>query len=279
MDYDIIYSYLCHEDIDSFIDTIRNLFYFNKSQKILVIVNANDFMYNELKNKINSQEFINVKLYPFPNTKRIGTYDIFEAHINNFIYCNDNNFISKYFILLASNCLFHKFINMIEINNLINNTKKLDLNTDIISDNFNAWHWPNFFKNDKIIDIFIINSKNYNIKLSNKYHFIRNQHEGIILEYEIFNIIKKFMLDNKIKENIQNQIYFEEIFPVTLSTWLTGKYTASLCKVFWELPNYKPTLENINNELLPCVKRVERNYDDNIRKTIRENNNNYNFVS
>jgi hypothetical protein len=264
IEYDIIYSYTCHEDINSFLDTLKNLFYFNKSQKILVIINPNDIMYNELKDKVNTEGLENIKLYPLPSTKRIYTYDILNAHIQNFSYCIDNNFKSKYFILLASNCLFHKSISMLYIENIINNNKLIN-----VESNYNVWNWPDFFKNKKICDIFIKNKINKN-------DFIKSQHEGFILEYEVMNKIKTFIIDNNIKDNVENETTFEEILPITLNKVFTGKLPVNCCKVFWDIPNMTPSLEDINNEELPCIKRVERNYDNYVRKSIREQNNNYN---
>ena len=312
IEYDIIYSYTCHENIDSFLDTLKNLFYFNKSQKVLVIINSNDIMYNELTNKINTYGLENIKLYPYPSTKKINTYDILNSHIQNFSYCIDNNIKSKYFILLASNCLFHKPISMLYIENInnaifsksrekpiiensneaefskspvetiidINNNNNSNNNNNNNSNNSNntliniqedhdIWHWPAFFKNKIIFDICVKNNINKN-------DFIKNQHEGIILEYEIMNKIKDFLINNNIKNNIENETVFEEILPITLYKVFTGNLPAYCCKVFWNLPNYTPTLEDINNEKLPCFKRVDRNYNNDIRKSIRERCNNYN---
>ena len=222
-------------------------------------------MYDKLNDKININNFQNIKLYPLPSTKKFYTYDILEAHIKNFTYCINNNLHSKYFILLASNCLFHKSISMLYIKNLIENNKNKLIEEQ---NNYDTWHWPNFFKNKKIINICKINNINRN-------NFVAHQHEGLILEYEVMNKIKNFLIDNNIKDNIENETVFEEILPGTLNKLFTKKMPVSCCKIFWNISNYTPSIENIKNEELPCIKRVERNYDNDVRKSIREKYNNY----
>ena len=102
--YDIIYSILVHESPESYYDMISNLFYFNKDINIFVIVHCNNFMYEELYKKT----IKNVILNPTHYYKNYFTYDIPQAHCENYMHCFNNNIKCRYFITYASNCMFHK---------------------------------------------------------------------------------------------------------------------------------------------------------------------------
>ena len=68
---------------------------------------------------------------------------------------------------------------------------------------------------------------------------------------------------------------YEEILLPSLYAHFTGINPGEICKVFWNMPNYTPTYEQIINERCPCVKRVDRAFNDPIRVQLRERANNY----
>ena len=84
---DIVYSILVHEEPESYYDTIKNIFYFNKTLNILIIVHCNEFMYEILSKKKTHAVILN----PLKYTKRSLTYDILQAHIDNYMYYTFKN--------------------------------------------------------------------------------------------------------------------------------------------------------------------------------------------
>jgi hypothetical protein len=58
-----------------------------------------------------------------------------------------------------------------------------------------------------------------------------------------------------------------------------GKQIPFLCHNFFELPEYTPTIKHIENCSKPCVKRVERNFNNNVRVHYRQKTNNYEGVN
>ncbi len=255
--YDIIYSLGCHEAPDTLIDMLENIFYFNKSQTICIILNCNNYMYQSLKdnNYIKSKPvFINSKV----RDKMLWTYDIIETHLDNIRYCNESDISATYIIPLASNCMFHKQITMRYISDLFNNSSIYD--TTIQNKVLSNWHWPQFLKNTKINEI---------LNKSNIYNYIGNQHEGIIIPYNIASSIYSFCKDNKIKENIECNTVFEEIILPTLYAYYTSKYPSYICYVFWDSPNYTPTIQQIEIQDKPCVKRVQRSMNDPVRQWLK----------
>jgi hypothetical protein len=142
--YDIIYSYTCHEEPEGLLDTLDNLFYFNKSNKIFVILHCNDFMYENLpplleKNKNKD----NIKINNIHYNKELYNYSIFQSHIDNFEYCFKNNITSKYFIILASNCIFKKEITINDIDELYKILPTFDF-PDKENQRYTShvnWHW------------------------------------------------------------------------------------------------------------------------------------------
>lgn len=268
-EFDIIYSYTCHENKECFVDTLKNLFYFNKNQNICVVVNCNKYMFNNFKNIDNYPEFKNVIIYPYPWEKIKYTYDLLDAHLQNFSYCLYNNITSKYIILLASNCMFHKAITMNDINNYIISSENLDLSKyRKIKDDKDTWHWPALLKNKKLIKIL-----NDNDCCINK--IIGCQHEGMIIPYSVSKNILTFINSNNIKNNIENQTVFEEILLPTLYKKFTKNNPSHCCKVFWNNLNYRPEINEIIKCDKHCVKNVNRSIDDTVRIWLRNKNNNY----
>ena len=268
--YNVIYSYTVHENLESVIDMLKNLFYFNKLINIFVIINSNNKLYNLLNQEIKKLHFQKfVKLHPEPFDKNTYSYDILDAHIKNIKYCSDNNIISKYFITQSSHSLFWKHIDMDYIEQLMNSRNKLDdeTNKDVI-----GW-WDRVDKN-------IINKLDeFDYLHTTHERTDQTQHEGMIIEYKYMKKIQVF-LDKYMREYIINSKYYidfsyEEILLQSIYKKLSNCYPVHLCKMFWKLPNYTPTKDDIINQNLHCVKRICRNYNDPIRAWIRNTNNEY----
>ncbi len=53
MNYHIIYSIIVHESFPSFLNLIENIYHYNQSQSIFIIVHCNFFMYKKIIKYIN----------------------------------------------------------------------------------------------------------------------------------------------------------------------------------------------------------------------------------
>lgn len=246
---DIVYSLTCHEDPASFMDLIKNIQYFNRNLKICIIVHANDYMFSELNGKV---EHLN----PIYYNRRLYTIDIFKSHIENFDYTVSKGIDMTYFIPLASNCYFHKAVTLDYIKSLLDNSP------NAIIPKREGWnHWSSILENKKI-----------NLNLGELYV---SQHEGIILPKQIAEKISEHVRIHDIYNNLECETVFEEYLLASMYSNLTGKQPQIICKIFWTLPNFTPSLEEIINCEFPCVKRVSRDYNDTIRVHFRELTNNY----
>lgn len=252
MKVDILYSITAHEAPDSFADTIKNIKYFNKGHRIAIVVNANPAMHASI-----IEDDI-VRVLPNPWCKQLHSKDIFVAHMQNYKYSKDNGISASYFIMLASNCMFHRQITLNEIENMADSAPPCDVKTQ--KEKQTGWHWPTFYLNRKLLSI-----------LADKevHSFIASQHEGMILPSCIMDSIYIFSINNALADNITNNSVFEEILPGSLYAYFTDKMPAHICKIFWERPGYSPSKEDILSCTLPCVKRVNRNMQDPVRQWLR----------
>jgi len=89
------------------------------------------------------------------------------------------------------------------------------------------------------------------------------------------NSIVDFISRNHIEESIRRETIFEEILLGTIYAHITKKKGCSICKIFWSAPNYTPTIKQITETEEPCVKRVNRGYNDLVRVWLRERAGNY----
>jgi len=218
-------------------------------------------MYDHLDKHFKNDD--RVFIHPNPWNKRKYTYDVLEALVQNFEYCKKLNIIGTYFIMLASNCMFHKQLDLSELKTNILNLplSKPDIPPNTKESHNSTWnHWASFFKNEGILTSF------NNISIFN---FMKGQHEGLVIEYDIFNMITNFIRENRIKYKITSDASFEEIIPITLYHYFTNKRPYCICKVFWHLPNYMPNIDQIRETNEPCVKRVDLNINHNVRLWLR----------
>jgi hypothetical protein len=262
--YDIIYSITCHESPECVVDLLKNIRYFNKGLKYLVILQINEYLhgYFSYNIRILNDEMENLIINNYVNNNKLYTFDLIEAHFNNFEIIRKTNF--EYFCLLASNCLFKKEITKKYLDNLYldkeKNKKERIIETEVVGKQL-----ENFEKNYIINDLF----------RKQKMPLFIYQHESALYKKNIFEYIYNYCKIYDLKNKVTFPIPFEEsIFP-TLEYKQLGFLCPRFCKVFWDMPHYTPTLEQVKEEEMPIVKRVPRIYNNNIRKYIRENNNNY----
>jgi hypothetical protein len=98
----------------------------------------------------------------------------------------------------------------------------------------------------------------------------------MVIPYDVMYKIYKFVYDNNIQNNIQQQTVFEEYILGTLVAFYTNKKVLSLCKVYWNNINMEPSTNNdIDNQEESCFKRLSRKYNDERRKWLRDINNYY----
>jgi len=143
--YDIIYSISCHESPQAMLDTIRNFNYFNRSSRICIVINPNALMHTALMDSI--QTFQNIYMLG-PTEKKWGTYSIYEAHVDCFNFCRDYGITGKHFILMASNCYFHKEITLEQIDHIVDHAHRVIIIPDAHPKE--GWHWPLWLTNEGV---------------------------------------------------------------------------------------------------------------------------------
>lgn len=258
---DILYSITAHESPECVIDLINNIFYFNKGLIISIIIHTNTYIFNELKDLNIKNVFINPKILD----KRYATIDILIGHIQNFTFSEYLNMKFQYFIPLASNCYFHKYLTLDYIKLSLEKSENAIPHRNY---DHNGWHWwTSIFQNKKILQILLDNQDCIDL-------FV-NQHEGQIHTYETISYISNIIMKYKIFDIVESQICFEEFMLPTLYAKYTGKKVVDICNVFWNLPNLRPNIEQIESSEKPIVKTVVRDIDDPIRIYFRKKTNNY----
>jgi hypothetical protein len=250
---DIIYSLLCHESPECIDNLIDNIYKYNKNYQIKIVLHLNKKLFN---NYSNEKVIINSIFYD----KNINHSSIIKAHLENFNLIK-NKELFKFFIPLASNCMFIKNLNLdFKINFKLNNYTCKDNHLK----NYHPSWGINILKNEKLLNFF----KN------NKIILHKRQHEGTILPFELINKIYDFIYQNKLFDLITFETKFEEILLPTLEKYFTNIFMPQICKVYWKNQDYLPTIEDINNELsnnhIFIVKRIPRDINHPIRKFINE---------
>lgn len=224
---DIIFSINVHEKKNFLIKQLKNISEYVKLNYI-IIINPNDYMYNELLNCefIKSQK--NIIINPDYLNKKYAHGSLTKGIYLNMYYASINyNF--KYFIILSSRNLFYNQLNNLEN---INISCSRPLNTSIKYENLkkNSWHWPSFTKTEL---------GNYVIK--NNLLFSGSAHEGLTFNYDsCIKIINFLDNNNNIKENLFNWDKCVEEFALqTICVNFSGEY--------YYIGNGVQTSHNINN--------------------------------
>jgi hypothetical protein len=257
---DIVYSLTVHESPECVLDLIKNIIFFNKDLKICIVIHTNNVMYEELKDLKLTNIFIN----PSHFDKKLANVTIFKAHIENFLFSKQLDIYFKYFIPIASNCYFHKELKLEYIETLLKKFEPAIKGTDYN----NGWDWwPSIFKNKKIIEI-LNQEKCVDLFIS--------EHEGQVHTYDSISYISDTIIKYNIFENVEMpDTVFEEFMFSTLYARFTGKKVVNICKMFWDLPLFRPNVQHIEDSDKPMVKRVLRNFYDDVRIHFRNKTNNY----
>jgi hypothetical protein len=280
-DYEILYSVLAHEEPEVLVDFIKNVFYFNSTMKVCIVLNCSEKLYSDIKHRIKGVNglFNN----PYPSNKKWATYSLFDSHLNNYIFFAHHMKLKfKYFIPLASNCMFHKDFTYAILNKeLLNTYDDFRRSEDVYNfSNFNNyWHFPVrllFTRNNTMLEIF----KKDNIEMH------ASQLEGSIIDYETMEYIHNYIKSHNISEHVEQEIAFEEFLFASLYFKKNGKGVPHMCKVFWKLDSYVynllfkteynvPTVQELIGTEEVCVKNIPRSINNELRVYIRKKANNY----
>ena len=251
---DVIYSYTCHESPDAFIDTLRNLIYYNTGLNIAIIVHCNPYMYAELT-RLAVNLAAPVLLNNIITNKRMYTFDIIKAQCENILFCHDRGIKARYFVPLASNCYFHKHVTR-ELLHEYTSTPVPDIVPGIQPKS--GWSgWQHLVCNPAMLA-----KLESDIGLRQDMYYCQS-HEGQILEYVAAVKMAQCVIDLP----VERETMFEESIIASVYCCLTGKAPRlSLNHIFWNRwPSVVPSIEDILSCEVPCVKRVSRNYGDPIR--------------
>ena len=284
----IVFSLLCHENLECIKDLILNIKYFSKDFNSYILIVSKNCI-NDLFNDYNYDETI--RIVNVRDDKNIwGTIDIFHYNMINAKYLFDNNIDFDYFWFLSSNEYFIKDITIDFLNEniikLLNNRHIDDNEYNLYFNNFintsQEWHWFDFMKND-----------NYSINFfkDHKLYFEHNYHESTVFDKIIIKEAMELYLNSNIQGNSTFRDYcMEEIF---VKSYIYSKYITTefknFCHVFtqdldsinkYNNGDWLELYNNFMNEPLTLsIKPVYRNYNDPLRKFIREkcNDNKINF--
>jgi len=265
--YSILYSILIHEAPECIIDLINNINYFNKGTKVAILFHTNPTIFSFAKTL--TKKYDNVFVNSDITTKKVYTYSLLDGHVKNIEYCVVQDIQAKYIVILASNCMFWKPVTIETVDELF--AKRVPFNNETYKDptTENTWHWPLFFKNDELVQTL----KDINMK-----YFVALQHEGAVLEYDTAIRMVREIKSNMLNTMIKVETTFEEILIVSMIIKLTGYNEVNICRVFWEIDGYRPSVEQIKACSLPCVKIRDRDYNSEVRTWLRSIGNNYNIA-
>jgi len=228
---DIIFSINVHEDIGFLISQILNIeehVYVN----YIILLNANEFMYNKIQNSKLMKTIKNLKINPLYFEKKRFHGSLTQGIFSNMEFAmNEYNF--KYFVILSSRNLFYNKLNKKSFKIFPKTNTGLKINNI----NTNEWHWSSFINTD--LSTYIIN---------NDLLFSKDAHEGLTFDYLSCERILSFLNDNDcIKKKLFNWNHCVEEFALqTICINLTGYYYNL---GIWEE-------DNINIEKLPKNKYV-----------------------
>ena len=185
---DIVFTINVHEKLGFLrkqLDNIQKYVFV----KYVVILNANDLMYNEILKSDLLESHKNVKLYPkFINKNRC------HGSLSKGIFLNMefalNNYKFEYFVILSSRNLFYNKLNKENNNTLLEIHDKKTFK----SINIREWHWFRFFQ-----------TKLAKYLIQNNMFFGNGQHEGLTFDYVVSKQIVDFLNANEIiKDDLFN---------------------------------------------------------------------------
>jgi hypothetical protein len=200
--YDIVVSINVHEKPEYLFNQLDNINQYIKFKKFIIILNCNDFMFNELSFKKNILLSKNAIVNPIPINKKTFTGSLTHGIVSNIKYALDN-FDFRYFLILSSREFFTKVIsidNDIEKHKITQHyiIKTGNITSNILYKlddyNVNDWWWPKF-KNTKL----------FNYIKNNKLYFSLSPHESLCFKKTSCEYIVNFLNKNHdIEEDLYN---------------------------------------------------------------------------
>lgn len=251
--FDIVYSVLVHEKLDCVLDFIYNICYFNKSNKILIVIHPNEEIFFQIKN-IQLPNFIIIN--PKPYNKNKYTYSLLKGYIDNFNLISHINF--NVYCIIASNCMFVKNVDMKIINEIANDIDNYNQHFTL---EYLKINHKDFLKNDELIEFF----KKLNIDIKIEFH------EGAVYTKKLFQNIIDFIESNNLIPMIKFDFVAEEILLATIENYLTNKIRVRTCKFVNErLPRKKDIdlIIGLKNKFL--VKKIPRIINHRARLLVHE---------
>lgn len=188
-EYHFIFSINVHEKPNFLKKQINNIQNFVEG-KYLIIINANDNMYQILNNDIFFKDNKKVIINPNYFNKKRFTGTLFKGIYLNMKYAI-NNLNFKYFIVLSSRNLFYNKLNIYKLETMPKNIGKKRYEI-----NLKSWpHWKKMFR---------LNFSKYIIE--NNMNISKSAHEGLVINVNSCIYIINF-LEKEMDKSILNELY------------------------------------------------------------------------
>lgn len=169
-----VFSINVHEKPDFFFKQYDNICE-NIEEFFIVILNCNNYMYNQLKDKVKE----NIILNPHIIEKKHGHGTLFYGIYSNMLYANAH-YTYDYFVVLSSRNMFYN-----KLNSTIFTIMNKEKGTSIKNSNLRTWGWPRISTS--------ILFKNYQEKNG---LMACSAHEGFVIDYNTSSIIINFLKSN-----------------------------------------------------------------------------------
>ena len=246
-EYDIVYSVLVHENVESFKMMIENVGKASEGYKWAIIVNGTAEIQEDLYKL--QEEYDNLYVNGAPRPRVHATLDILKGHVLNIDSMNKVKY--KKMMLLASNCMAFRKINLEEI-------EKGKYKKTYEEVKHERWtHWAEFAENKELME----ELKNKGIPLVLIYH-----EGGIYSKEEIKDIVRLCKSYSKLL--INTNTCFEEILLPSLEHYITGNQVMRYCYCDFEKEITNEQIETLKKTHYYFVKRIPRKIDDPMRKLL-----------
>lgn len=194
---------------------VRNILHFNKNNKVLLLLNIAEYLYDKLNIEEFKAKYPNVVLF------RCKAYRTkFDSHV---IQCVTNcmnyileNILCKYIILNHDSEVYIKQVDEKIIEQKLVQCKKVDFNVEQIEKNMNTFWWSRFKELTNM----------YNYFIENKIVPQLNVCPGLIMPYETLKIINKD-INNTSQEfylNSERRVLLDEVIYYSFISHYECKY-------------------------------------------------------
>lgn len=197
---DIVFSLTAHEKPKFISKLIDNFNKYSKKYKVFIIINgSSNVTYKNVKTNYN-----NIMFNPNHKPRRKFFYDILGAHVDNYILLKKQNIKYKHIILLASNCLLFKQLDIKDF-----------IYVDKTKEDIGRWvNGHRLMENCKeLVDIFLelkvpLSGNNKSI-----FSHIHQHHEGTVYNFEEAKKIFEFIIEKVHHIEYKNYVAEEVILP------------------------------------------------------------------